>query len=297
MSLMHDPEFEERGEKDSCRTCPFNGVHPDRREPSSQKIEGFFCGIRIFPIEDPDRTFCSNHPARNPLRSTRVRGPIWAAVHISLDSKPLSREVRIPPEFVPPQGVGLYFRIPFFGVTRPLAGGAGPCHSCGNISGETIRLAFEDHEKCFCSAAHYFEWWLRHDPEALERYRRLPLEQETIHRRLARIPEALFNGMEGIETEGTEWLVSTLEELESLIQEIRYRRISALHENLGRDDVDRALSRLRIEFSPQLQILQKQLTRVGEKIHSPSVGYASLYPWIEKIVRSVGVLLKQSRRD
>lgn len=292
---MNNPLRRILAEKDSCRSCPFNGVNRGLQVFAPRESENFFCDIRIFPIDSPDLSFCANHPVRNPLWSTRVRGPLWTAVHISLDSRPLSRKVRIPPELVPPQGAGHSFRIPFFGMTRPVQDGAAPCEICGAVAEETIRLTHENGDLRFCSAAHYFEWWLQHDPEAAAGCRRLPLELKTLRARLSRLPEALLNGMEEFRTGGGKWLMSGLEDLEILLQEIRFRRMAALYDALDREDAERALSHLQVEMSPTLQILQKQLSRVGEKLRSPEAEYDSLYPWVEKIIHSIGVLLKQLR--
>ena len=116
-----------------CRTCGFNGFNENSVKDSPEKAGDFFCKVRQFELKYPTWTLCKNHPIYNPLRVMEPRGPIWAAVNIIYDSQPLNADVMIPPEFVPPQGDGTHFFIPYFENVRP-AGGRGGMRTVWQIS-------------------------------------------------------------------------------------------------------------------------------------------------------------------
>ena len=181
---------------DCCGTCEFNTIsQSEGRTPPGDQDRAFFCQIRQVPIDNPFWTFCHNHQRRNPLLSRTPRGPIWATVSNVLRQMPLAEDLYIPPEAAPPADVdsSRYARVPYFGGTRPLDSDQGRCEVCGEEVSRTIALRFPATQErlCFCSVAHYLQWWLQTAPEAQPYRNRRPISSDVLYGDLLLLVEEL----------------------------------------------------------------------------------------------------------
>ena len=142
------------GGSDCCGTCEFNAMND--RESGRPEERSFRCEIRQIDIDSPFWTLCHNHPRRNPLLSRSARGPLWAALSGAFRPLPLREGVYLPPEARPPQEMGRYVYLPYYGVVRPLESDWGACAVCGEEVTRTISLRPERGQPrlCFCSVAH-----------------------------------------------------------------------------------------------------------------------------------------------
>lgn len=149
------------GGSDCCMTCPFNGVNKGDHGYPAIRDASFHCEIRGCPIPNPAYTYCNNHPRRNPLDSRTPRGPVWSAVSVELDCKPLREGLALPAGLYPPQGDASFIRVPYFEGARPEEARGGTCSVCGEESQWSITLELSTGDvAAFCSASHYLEWWL-----------------------------------------------------------------------------------------------------------------------------------------
>lgn len=282
--------------EDSCQTCPYNGAGNGSGRPAPARKE-LFCEVRRFVIQEPSKTYCNNHPLRNPLWIKKARGPIWAAIHISFDSKPLRTDIKLPAEVVPPQGEGNYFRIPYYGLVRPARGEAGVCEVCEEPSKDSIILLLERDKKYFCSAAHYFEWWLQTDPRGVTYQKRVPLSTDAMIRRFKAVPEKLAEGLSVFEGGEKEWLLDALMEVDELLLELRNGKIDLMHAFLQKEDQEFDLPRFWENFSYYLQEIQNELTVVGGLLQHPDLDYDGISRSVNNITRAVGGYLRQEWRN
>lgn len=280
------------GGNDCCGTCPFNGVNKGELAPAPKNAR-FFCDVRDFVIQDPYGTYCNNHPIRNPLWLKRPRGPIWASVHVSFDSKPLAEDIRLPAELVPPQGSGHYFRIPYFRLVRPLQGEAGICSVCGEAREESIILMLDQEKKFFCSAAHYFEWWLKTDPTAITYQVRTPLDQEAIRHRLKALPEKLSDGLTVLADGEKEWVLDALHEIDDLLTEIRNGKNELMYKAVYSDNPEFDDPQFYDKLSPYLLQIQSGLTVAGDLLRRGDLDFLAINESVSQIGKAVGAYLRQ----
>jgi hypothetical protein len=280
------------GGNDCCGTCPFNGVNKGELAPAAKNAK-FFCEIRDFVIQNPYATYCNNHPIRNPVWMRTPRGPIWASVHVSFDSKPLSEDIRLPAELVPPQGEGHYFRIPYFRLVRPLQGEAGICSMCGEASEESIILMLDQEKKFFCSAAHYFEWWMKTDPTAITYQVRTPLDQEAIRYRLKALPEKLSDGLTVLADGERDWVLDVLREIDVLLMEIRNGKNELMYKAVYADDQEFDHPQFYDKLSPYLLQIQSGLTVAGDLLLRRDLDYLAINESVSQIGRAVGAYLRR----
>ncbi len=279
-------------DKDCCGTCPFNGVNKGELVPAKRKCD-FFCETRNFVIQDPYGTFCNNHPLRNPLWMKTPRGPIWAAVHVSFDCKPLDEGIIIPTELVPPQGEGHVFRIPYFRLVRPLQGEAGVCSVCGEAREETIILLLDQEKKFFCSAAHYYQWWLKTDPIAITYQVRTPLDTDAVRHRLKAVPERLSEGLSVLAEGDTEWVMDALREIDDLLVEIRNGKNKLMYKAVHSQQPEFDLPQFYDTLSPYLLQIQSGLTVAGDLLRRPDPDFKAISESVTQIGRAVGSYLRR----
>ena len=282
--------------EDCCRACPFNG-EGNGNNGFRKGQSDLFCEIRRFVIFEPSKTYCNNHPLRNPLWIQKARGPIWAAIHISFDSKPLRGDIKLPAEVVPPQGEGNYFRIPYYGLVRPARGEAGVCVVCGEAREESIMLLLERDKKFFCSAAHYFEWWLQTDPRGVTYQKRIPLGKNAVNGRFKAVPEKLAQGLSVLEDGEKEWLIEALMEVDELLLELRNGKIELMHDYLEKEDQEFDLPRFWENLSYYLQEIQSELTIVGDLLRHAELDYQEVSRSVNNITKAVGGYLRQEWRN
>lgn len=152
---------------DCCGTCEFNTANREQDASIGWQDRTFICEIRQQAIDAPFWTYCHNHQRRNPLLSQRPRGPIWAAVTSNLRSVPFSEHLYLPPEVRLPRDVVGWTRAPYYEGLRPRDSGRGACEICGDQIEHTLALELGPADKrCFCSVAHYMEWWFQMAAEA-----------------------------------------------------------------------------------------------------------------------------------
>lgn len=178
---------------DCCGTCEFNTIQRAAgQRPSAYEDYPFFCEIRRLVIENPFWTYCYNHQRRNPLLVRRIRGPLWAAVSPALRQISWDAGAYIPPQVRPPRDALKHARVPYYDGVRPLDSDAGRCEVCGEEAEHTIALRVSGADRrCFCSVAHYLQWWLKTAPGA-EPYRNLrPVPWDTLENDLVVLSEAL----------------------------------------------------------------------------------------------------------
>lgn len=168
---------------DCCSTCEFNAIH-QLGGAQAEGEQAFLCRIRQLAIASPFWTFCNNHQRRNPLLIREPRGPLWGAVSHPPQELPLSPRVLAIPELVPPRDVPGEYRLPYCGDQRPLDSGAGTCAVCGAATDHAIAVSHEASRICFCSVAHYLEWWLENAPESGSYGGRVPVERGDLEENL-----------------------------------------------------------------------------------------------------------------
>ncbi len=152
----------------------------ERGQAGTESQEAFRCQIRQVAIASPFWTYCHNHQRRNPLLIREPRGPLWGAVSRPALELPLSPRIAAIPELIPPQDAAGVCRLPYCGDQRPLDSDAGTCAVCQTTIDHAIAMSHEDSRVCFCSAAHYLEWWLDHAPEAAAYRERLPVSDDAL---------------------------------------------------------------------------------------------------------------------
>ena len=150
---------------DCCGTCEFNAIHK-LGVAQAESEDAFLCEIRGLAIASPFWTYCHNHQRRNPLLVHEPRGPLWGAVLRPARDLPLSPRILAIPELIPPQDTPGEHRLPYCGDQRPLDSDAGTCVTCGADIDNAIALSHAGSRVCFCSVAHYLDWWLDQAPEA-----------------------------------------------------------------------------------------------------------------------------------
>ena len=201
----------------------------------------------------------------------------------------------IPPEFVPPQGDGIHFFIPYYENVRPLQGEEGACELCGESLPQMLYLPFLADKAMFCCVAHYFEWWLRSAPDALaSRSNPLP-EQDEVENRLRAIPELLLGALEVLRGGDNEWVRDALREIEELLFKLRSKKMLMLHSELCQEDPDFLQIQLLGEFSPHLQIIQTELVAAAELLYREEASYEFMCDSVSKIVKAVSGYLKLKR--
>ena len=278
-----------------CRTCGFNGFNENSVKDSPEKAGDFFCKVRQFELKYPTWTLCKNHPIYNPLRVMEPRGPIWAAVNIIYDSQPLNADVMIPPEFVPPQGDGTHFFIPYYENVRPLQGEEGACELCGKSLPQMLYLPFLADKAMFCCVAHYFEWWLRSAPSALTPRSNPVSEQNEVENRLRAVPELLLGALEVLRSGDNDWMRDVLREIEEILFKLRSKKMVLLHSELCQEDPDFQQIQFLGEFSPNLQIIQTELVAAAELLHREEASYEFMCNSVSEIVKAVSGYLKIKR--
>lgn len=251
------------GGSDCCGTCAFNGVNLGKVQYPPEGSSSFFCEIRKFLIEDPFWTFCNNHPRRNPLWSRIPIGPIWAAVYVSYNTKPMSKDIKIPPELIPPVGDGSYSRIPYYQFKRPVQEGRGICQVCAEQCTYSISLSMDEGRILFCSAAHYFEWWLKSDFMALAFTRKTPLDYDAIRDRfrviVEKIPEC-FEIQEEVEKESA---LKILQEVFELLISSHFGQIDLMHAALFLEHPELKHSQFQEKRSPHLLRVYTELAEAA----------------------------------
>lgn len=65
------------GGSDCCATCWFNVENQSSGTDYTQASRNPYCTIRDFEIDDPEHTFCTNHPYRSPEQLTVPLGPVF----------------------------------------------------------------------------------------------------------------------------------------------------------------------------------------------------------------------------
>ena len=169
---------------DCCGTCEFNSINQqDGRTPPGEQDRAFFCQVRQVAMDNPFWTFCNNHQRRNPLLSQTPRGPIWATVSNVLRQLPFDEGFYLPPEASPPPDAARHARVPYYDGARPLDSDQGRCEVCGEQAEHTIALRFPatNERLCFCSAAHYLQWWLQTAPQAQPYRDRRPVSPDVLY--------------------------------------------------------------------------------------------------------------------
>jgi hypothetical protein len=279
---------------DCCATCPFNSLNDEKQviENGQQPV----CQVRNFVIQDPKATYCNNHPLRNPLWMKTPRGPIWASVHITFDCKPLDEGILIPAELVPPQAQGNVFRIPYFRLVRPLEGEPGVCSECGEAARKSIILLLDQEKRFFCSAAHYFQWWLRTDPTAITQRVRTPLDHDAIRKRLKAMPEKLCNGLTVLADGDTGWVMDALQEVDDLLQEIRNSRNELMYAAVNKDQQEFDHPQFYETLSPYLLQIQSGLTVAGDLFRKADLDYNAIMLSVTNIGKAVSSYLRREWR-
>jgi len=250
------------GGSDCCGTCPFNGVSKGKAQYPPNDNRNFYCEIRKFPIKNPFRTYCNNHPRRNPLWSRIARGPIWTSLYVSYDRKPMSSEIKIPPELVPPLGDGSYSRIPYYRFERPVPDKSGKCEICSEECTETISILVEKEKVHFCSVAHYFEWWLRSDPIALSFKKKHLLDQDEIREKFQTIAEQLPRYAD-VDKESR---LKALREIDELLIASRFGQIDLMHVSLYLEHPEFRHPKLQKKISPHLLRVLAELAETARLI-------------------------------
>ena len=225
----------------------------------------------------------------------KPRGPLWAAVNIIYDSKPLNAEIMIPPEFVPPQGDGIHFFIPYYKNIRPLQGEEGACELCGDSLPQMLYLPFLADKARFCCVAHYFEWWLRSAPEVRASRTSPAAQTEDVENRLKAVPELLLGALEVLQAGDNEWVRDALKEIEEILFQLRSRKMKMLHSELCQEDPDFQQIQLLGEFSPYLQTIQTELVAAAELLLHKETGYDLMCKKFEKIIKAVSGYLRIKR--
>jgi hypothetical protein len=268
-------EIMPNGGSDCCGTCPFNGVNRGKAGYPPEDARDFRCELRGFGIANPFWTYCNNHPRRNPLLIRRPRGPVWSTVIHTLDSKPFRPGVRVPPELLPPQGDGMYVRVPYLGGARPGHGKAGTCTVCREGAEETVALD----ALRFCSVAHYLEWWLRESGAPA----RGPLTFADLRSRLERLRRELVPALASLRAGDPGPLVARLEELDDLLVQLGYGR----HFDLVIAGVLVEHPDLRGRLSKALLDLQIHLYDVAGALRSDPPDHAEAAPLVEEMGRTI----------
>jgi hypothetical protein len=202
------------------------------------------------------------------LRSRIPRGPIWAAVYVFYDSKPLGKGIKIPPELVPPLGEGSYSRIPYHQFIRPVEDRGGICQVCREKSNESISLSTEKEKIFFCSVAHYFEWWLQSDGEALAFKRKPQLDYDEIRERFRLVIEKLPEYTVIRKAVEKESALEIFREIDELLIASRIGRIDLMHATLYLEHPEFKHPKLQEKISPHLLRVFKELSEVAYLVRS-----------------------------
>jgi len=67
------------GGSDCCASCWFNIQNDDPGMDYTRRPDAAFCTIRDFRIEDPQHTYCVNHPIRSPEKGFLPIGPVFVS--------------------------------------------------------------------------------------------------------------------------------------------------------------------------------------------------------------------------
>ena len=272
------------GGSDCCATCPWNGVNKGKLKYPPSGSEDFFCEIRKFKIETPYWTYCNNHPRRNPLWRTKPRGPIWAAIYQDYDSKHMSDDLHIPPEFIPPQGDAMYVRVPYYEGIRPYGDRDQVCEICKEKSESNVTIVKSESEFIsFCSVAHYFEWWLHNSPE-VKKY----LEKPTLKPNEVLIKFVTLNNKikEIMKVKTISMIREVLIELDDLLIDLGQLRIDSMHAKIYLQ-----YPKTRGKLSPQLLQLKVELESLAYKLREEKVDWDKLNLGLIDIQKNIDILL------
>lgn len=66
---------------DCCATCWFNVENEGSGSDYTQSNQSSYCSIRDFTINNPDYTYCANHPYRSPEQLSVPIGPVFIGEH------------------------------------------------------------------------------------------------------------------------------------------------------------------------------------------------------------------------
>ena len=272
-----------QGASDNCGTCEFSRITLGPGPTSKDDDRIFTCRVRHFVIENPFWTYCHNHQRRNPLMTTRPRGPVWAGIAGELRGHPLSEQVLAIPELVLPRDLSAT-RVPYFGDIRPLYSDHGRCEVYGEEAEHTIALRMADDQRvCFCSPAHYLLWWLERAPNAASYRQRRPVTSEVLYEDLLLIGKELARlELDGAQATDEQRIRDILGGLEGVVIQTGhgYVDLAGINEQLARVQEDD-------ELSPHLLVCLQLMAEIGEAFQADSPDLKAIHLALRRTSQAV----------